>query len=142
MADTIEELGQGDHKTGKAWKDAFGFDEEDSPCIDFCASARTHGLQTFFHATMCADATMGVVYEGREIIFPPAFQHFPVSIPTKPVLTCCQSTSLSGGWQRRTRRPASASTTGSGTHESPSSQTRRSATNVRHLLLSIYPCCC
>ena len=83
---------------------------------------------------------MGVVYEGREIIFPPAFQHFPVSIPTKPVLTCCQSTSLSGGWQRRTRRPASASTTGSGTHESPSSQTRRSATNVRHLLLSIYPC--
>ena len=116
MADTIEELGQGDHKTGKAWKDAFGFDEKDSPCIDFYA-------------------TMGVVYEGHEIIFPPAFQHFPVSIPTKPVLTCCQSTSLSGDWQRRTRQSASASTTGSGTRESPSSQTRRSATNVRHLLL-------
>ena len=84
VADTIEELGQGDHKTGKAWKDAFGFDEEDSPCIDFYA-------------------TMGVVYEGREIIFPPAFQHFPVSIPIKPVRTCCQSTVAE--WWLATQNP-------------------------------------
>jgi hypothetical protein len=58
VADSIAELGQGGHKTGTLWRDAFGFDHLDSPCIDFYA-------------------TMGVVYEGREIIFPPAFQHFP-----------------------------------------------------------------
>ena len=123
VADTIEELGQGDHKTGKAWKDAFGFDEEDSPCIDFYA-------------------TMGVVYEGREIIFPPAFQHFPVSIPIKAcpnLLSVCVAE-----WRLATQNPPACVSINDGIWDTRiavfSNSTQRYECASPATVQSIYPC--